>query len=161
MRTVGHTLVELLVVMAMLALLAGIAVPALVHWRQALLVTAAADPLLQAAHQARLIALTHGQPVRLCLADAQGRCLARALSAGDWAVWRDAPSPHLLRHQRLPAPLRVQATRTASTWYGTPQAGTTATFTVCDGSGKARSRQVVISQTGRPRLQSLAGRGCG
>ena len=161
MRPVGHTLVELLVVLAVLALLAGFAVPTLVHWRHALLLAAAGDPLLQAAHQARLIALTQGQPVRLCLANAQGQCLARAQSATDWAVWRDAPSPHLLHHQRLPAPLRLHATRTASTWFGTPQAGTTATFTLCDSSGRARSRQVVISQTGRPRLQPLAVRGCG
>jgi len=160
MRALGHTLVELLVVMATLALLAGIAVPTLVDWRHTLLLTTAADPLLQAAHQARLIALTQGQPVRLCLADAQGQCLLRARAASDWAVWRDAPAPQLLRHQRLPSPLQLHATRTASTWFGTPQAGTTATFTLCDISGRARSRQVVISQTGRPRLQPLASRGC-
>lgn len=156
----GHTLVELLVVMATLALLAGIAVPALVDWRHAVLLAAASDPLLQAAHQARLIALTQGQSVRLCLADAQGQCLARAQSASDWAIWRDEPSPQLLRHQRLPAPLRLHATRAASTWFPTPQTGTTATFTLCDNTSRARSRQVVISQTGRPRLQPLARRGC-
>jgi prepilin-type N-terminal cleavage/methylation domain-containing protein len=157
----GHTLIELLLVLALLAMLAGASVPAFVGLRADLQLSTAAGSLLQSAHQARLAALTRGTATRLCAADDSGRCLSRLAPASGWAAWTDDAAPVLLRHTRLPQGLRLLGTRAAALWYPLPRSGTTLTFTLCDMAARGHARQVVISETGRPRLQRLTARGCG
>lgn len=157
----GHTLIELLLVLTLLAALAGIAIPTFTALRCDLQLGTAADSLLQASHQARLAALTRGARVRLCLADDSGHCLSRLAAGSGWATWTDDAAPVLLRHTRLPQGLRLLGTRAAALWYPLPRSGTTLTFTLCDMAARGRVQQVVISETGRPRLQRLTARGCG
>ena len=161
MRSHGHTLIELLLVLTVLTILAGIAVPVFAGLRADLQLTTAADSLLQAAHQARIAALTRGTTTRLCPAAADGRCLASLRPATGWALWTLEAVPVLLRHTRLPPGVLLQATRTTAQWYALPRAATTITLTLCDVAARGRLQQVVISETGRPRLLRPATRGCG
>jgi type IV fimbrial biogenesis protein FimT len=161
MRADGHTLIELLLVMSLLAILAGITVPGFAALRADLQLATTADRLLQSAHQARTAALTRGVATRLCLADANGHCLTRPANAPGWATWTLDSVPVLLRHDRLAPGTQLLATRTAATWYPLPRSGTTLTLTLCDVAARGRAHQVIISETGRPRLQRLTTRGCG
>lgn len=156
----GHTLIELLLVLTLLAILAGSAIPAFAGLRADLQLSTAADSLLQGAHQARLAALTRGTATRLCLADDSGLCLTRTVPAPGWALWTLDAIPVLLRQGRLPQGTRLQASRTAALWYPLPRSGTTITFTLCDIAARGRVQQVVVSETGRPRLLRGAARGC-
>ena len=156
----GHTLIELLLVLALLAMLASASVPAFVGLRADLQLSSAADSLLQSAHQARLGALTRGMATRLCLADDTGLCLTRPVPATGWALWTVDAIPVLLRHRRLPQGMRLLGTRAAALWYPLPRSGTTLTFSLCDVAARGRVQQVVISETGRPRLVRGTARGC-
>jgi type IV fimbrial biogenesis protein FimT len=161
MRADGHTLIELLLVMSLLAILAGVTVPGFAVLRTDLQLATTADRLLQSAHQARTAALTRGVATRLCLADDNGHCLTRPASAPGWATWTLDAVPVLLRHDRLTPGTQLLATRAAATWYPLPRSGTTLTLTLCDVAARGRAQQVIISETGRPRLQRLTTRGCG
>ena len=71
------------------------------------------------------------------------------------APQRDAGEPLLGRFE-LPERLGVTGSRVAVTYWPVSRAGTTSTFTLCHATRLARTRAVIVSQTGRPRLRESA-----
>ena len=157
----GHTLVELLAVLCIIAVLAGLATPSLRTLHAQTQLTTATDHLQVALQLARSTALTRAQAVVWCLADEQGRCLPADGSRGlSYALHLNGPDGELLRREPLAAGLQLLATRAQITYYPLPRAGSTSTLTLCDLQSRAANRQLIISQTGRVRTARLTQRGC-
>lgn len=163
----GLTLAELLITLAIVALLLLLAVPSFERVRVNAASLAAANALVGALHFARSQALLRGLPAVLCLSADGERCIsgARAPVARAWLVFlnrrterspqRDAEDP-LLRRYQLPADLSLLGSRGAVTYWPVSRAGTTATFTVCARARLAANRAVIVSQSGRPRQRQDA-----
>jgi type IV fimbrial biogenesis protein FimT len=157
----GFSLLELLIVTAVLGVLAGIAIPAYVRLSRSASLSAAANQMLWALHLARSTSILRGEAVAVCLSADGARCAASvAESVTGWLVFVDrAPSSpvrldtgdEVLRQLPLPEGVAVRGTRLAVTFWPVAMAGTTGTFTFCAGDV---GRAVVISQTGRPRVET-------
>jgi len=155
----GSTLLELALVLALVALLAGIAAPGFGRLRAEAALQRSAYALLGALHDARNTAISRGQPVVLCQTTAPRQCLASAAAATGWAVFIDRPGgvsgrldsgDELLHVVDLPPELRLSGSRRALTYWPVVRAGTTATLVLCHARGGGLA--VIVSQTGRPRL---------
>jgi type IV fimbrial biogenesis protein FimT len=133
----GFTLVELLVAMALLAILATLAMPGFGEYLRNCRRAATVNAFTHAAHVARQLAAVRGEAVLLCpSADGVG------CSGGeDWGreLLLLAEAPDLSAAQ---SPLRVLRSATA-------------TLTICDDRGSRAARAVIISRTGRPRVSDL------
>jgi len=147
-RTAGLSLLELLVVLTVLALLAAMAAPSLRGLRARAAVTSAANTLLLSLHRARGAALAEGVAFELRL----------TAPAAGYRVGRAGAAP--LLEVALPRGLAMRASRQPVTYWPWPRAGSTVTFTLCDPAVPAATRQVVVSQTGRPRVQRAPGASC-
>jgi type IV fimbrial biogenesis protein FimT len=162
-RSQGFSLVEWLIVLAVVAVLVSAAVPSFSDTRHEAALTASANQLLSALHFARSAAILSNMPTVVCLsADAVGCADGTAgESIGGWLILRqragsespssnDAEEP--LRHSELPEGIFLRASRSTLTFWPTARAGTTGTFILCARRHPSASRKVVVSQTGRPRV---------
>lgn len=156
----GLTLAELLIAIALVAILAGLGMPALDRALLDARRTAAMESLLRAIWFARAEALRRGRPVVLCASSGLDRC---SDDAGDWSFgWLVVPddSPEVpLRHgSGVQDPrARLLANRSAFHFQPFERRSTNGTLAWCDRRGDAASRAVVIAPTGRPRLERGAG----
>jgi len=166
-RPNGFSLAELLVTLAIVAVLAALSTPGFQRSRADVASLTSAHSLLRALHLARSQALLRSEPAVVCLSADLVSCGSRSAtdSIRGWIVFlnmraertvqRDPQEP-LLGVFELPERLRLIGSRNAVTYWPVSRAGTTATFTVCDADGLARTRAVIVSQTGRPRLRESA-----
>jgi type IV fimbrial biogenesis protein FimT len=156
-RDPGHTLFELLVTLAVVAVLATLALPAsaelLRDARQRERVTA----FVVSAQLARSEALRRGHSVTLCPSD-DGETCGDDLAVG-WIVFDDrggdrerGPHEEVLDRYEAPRSGRVEARVVRFTWRAVGRRGTNGTVTFCAEAPSKRSRAVVVSYTGRPRV---------
>jgi type IV fimbrial biogenesis protein FimT len=126
----GFTLIETLVVIALLAVVAVMTAPSMVAWHTRDQVDARARALLSTLSYARSEAVKRGARVTVCRVDAARRCLAsgQACRAGvadwscGWAVMVDRiGTPMILRAQAELAAVSIAGTQTNLTF--TPPAG--------------------------------------
>jgi type IV fimbrial biogenesis protein FimT len=159
-RHAGVTLLELLMVIAIAAVLAGLAIPALDRGLLNARRAAAMESLVRAAWYARTEALaagSPGDPLRL------GR--RRALQGGAGCLGRgwlvapaDAPAVVLRRGPGATDPrARLVANRGQFSFEPHDRRSTNGTIAWCDGRGETAARAIVIAPTGRPRLERGAG----
>lgn len=151
----GVTLVELAIVLAFIAILAGFAVPTF----QGLLLdsrrNASVVATLHAVTLARQLAAIRGETVRLCGVQDTERCSGRTDWSGGLLVTDDEYSPY--RH--LPLPVRdrtpaVRANRSEIAFEGGSGFATPATVTICDRRGSRAARAIILSRSGRPRVSA-------
>ncbi|MGF6769131.1 type IV fimbrial biogenesis protein FimT [Paraburkholderia sp. GAS199] len=126
----AFTLIETLVVIALIAMIAVMATPSFVAWHVRDQVDARAKALASTLAYARSEALRRGSRITVCRIDAARRCLAAGQSCGDgvtdwscgWAVFADNGSAlSLLRAQPLLSAVSIVGTQTNLTF--TPPAG--------------------------------------
>ncbi len=149
----GYTLLELLVALALAAILAFIAYPGFTAWlldsrRDATVTTA-----LHAVHAARQFAATRAESVQLCGTLDAMRCSGGA----DWSSGLLIIGTSGTVHRSLPLSRPVQGPRLWSnrsvirfepgTSFASP-----ATMTICDRRGSSAARAVIVSRSGRPRV---------
>ena len=159
-RQDGLTLAELLIAIALVAILAGLGLPALDRALLDARRTAAMESLLRAVWFARAEALRRGRPVVLCASGGMDRCSddAAAWSLGWLVVPGDTPETLLRRGAGAQDPrARLLANRSAFHFQPFERRSTNGTLAWCDRRGEAAARAVVIAPTGRPRLERGAG----
>lgn len=173
-RATGVSLLEVMVVVAIVTSLGAMAVPAFSRWIDEWKVTVLANTLLADLQLARSEAIRRGSPVVVCSASAGG-CGTTGLWEQGWLVFVDANNnakidegEDLLRHSAITSakhlmlrgngPVRsyvsyhpLGQTRLVN---GAFQAGT---LTLCPAwYGATRARSIVINSGGRPRVDRIA-----
>ncbi len=148
----GHTLPELLTMLAIAAILAGAAVPVFSNLLLESRMSAAVSTAMHAVNLARQFSATRSEPIRLCGSDDAHECSGRA----DWtgtlllAATADSFRESLLLSGGDGAP-RIRSNREAIDFEGGSGFATPATLTICDRRGSRSARAVIVSRSGRPR----------
>lgn len=113
---------------------------------------------MAALHLARRLALARGQSVTVCPSDGS-RC---GFDGTEWLLFANNPGGTdarreddeiVLRRWSLPAGVRVSGTRGYAAFQPRPGAAATVTFEFRHPSAPAEGHNVVVSQTGRPRIE--------
>jgi len=151
----GFSLPELLLALAIAVVLAAIALPGLGAVRDEWDLRIATQAVLGGLSQARLGALARHVEGHLCPSVDGQACVAGA--AGFRVTAGEGPDQAVLRVAALPGSVRLSADRPAATYYAWPRAALPVTLTLCATRRQERSRQIVVSQTGRPRVVRAAG----
>jgi type IV fimbrial biogenesis protein FimT len=166
-RDSGYTLVELLVALAVAAILVTVAVPGFAGLLAEQRVITTTNRFISALNLARTEAIRRGGRVTLC-ASADGMTCGPADGYGDGWLVVDGPAPgrplasvtEILRVFEPTGGIAVEGNGSMATYVsfmptGEPRqiggARQMGTVTVCGGS---RGRRVVISRTGRPRVET-------
>ena len=157
----GLSLLELLITLAVAALLLGAGVPGLQHLVLESRMTAAVNDLVRDLHFARQTANARAVPVMVCPTTDGSACRADGKWQGGWQVMtRPAVNPTganfslVLRRQPGLPTLHISSTRPAFFFRPFTLRDTNGTIGFCDERGIAASRALVISPSGRPRLAS-------
>ena len=158
----GWTLVELMIVVAVAGTLVGMAAPAVSGGLEAARAGEARAGLLDSLMTAATRAGITGVHGVLCPSNDGASCLDSPDWSRGWLVFLDSNGSRDLeggeRILRVQAPLggkvrlRSTAGRTRIVFQGNGgNAGSNATFTLCDGRGPSRARALIMSNTGRLR----------
>jgi len=158
----GWTLIELMIVVAVVAMLAGMAAPAVSGGLEAARSGEARAGLLDSLTTAATRAGITGVHAVLCPSNDGASCLDSPDWSKGWLVFMDSNASRDLeggeRVLRIQAPLtgkvrlRSTAGRTRIVFQGNGgNAGSNVTFTLCDGRGPARARALIVSNIGRLR----------
>ena len=147
----GFTLVELCVTLALAALMVSMASPGFGALRDEWALRAATHAVLAGLAEARLGALSGQGEAELCPALETAGCAERG--SAFWVRAGPRGAVLTLRHAALPAGVVLSANRPAATYYAWPRAASPVTLTLCAVRQHARSRRVIVSQTGRPRVE--------
>jgi type IV fimbrial biogenesis protein FimT len=159
-RQHGLTLLEVLVALALLAILAGLATPALDTLRLNASRAAAMDGLMRAAWYARSEAARRGHAVVLCASAGGDACAGSPAGwSGGWLVTPAHDPAAVLRRGVGAGHGRAQllANRSAFSFEPRDRRSTNGTLAWCDQRGEPAARALVISPTGRPRLERGSG----
>ena len=166
-RTRGFTLLELVTTLAVMAILAGIALPAFRSMLERQRVTAALYLLTTQFALARSTAITRSEVVSVCPARGDGRCREDGDWSDGWILYRDPGrdgqpnTPGDILHEERRARLGTLVLRSSS---GRPQlrylpdgrsAGSNLRVRVCL-HGQLQG-EVVVNNAGRPRTARAAG----
>jgi len=168
MRAAGFTLVEMVVTLAVLAILAALAVPGLQDVLQNARRATTVNGFIGAVQLARSESVKRHWPVSLCRSE-DGRSCA---GSGDWAAgWlvfvpddaarpsRLGPGAEILRYHRPRYRGPIEANRAVFVFRPDDSRSTNGTVIFCDLRGPAASRAVIISHTGRPRGSAYSAAG--
>lgn len=158
----GFTLVELLIALGCLALLLAIALPAFSGAREAARAADAKAALLGSFSLAVHRAAVTGRHAVLCPAPDGETCVGGGVWQDGWIAFldrngnrqRDAGETVIDRVAALPPSLKLTTSRGRPRILVQPNggnAGSNATFTLCDGRGPARAVTLVLSNFGRLR----------
>jgi type IV fimbrial biogenesis protein FimT len=173
----AFTLVEMLVVLAVMGVLAGIAVPAMGRMIDSTCLTFFANDFLASMYLARSEAIKYKGRSSLCKSADGASCAASGGWEQGWIVFRDAnndgkvdPGEQVVHYtQALPSGFRLTGNQNIGSYISFAPTGRTrmvsgafqaGTITLCKRAAEAEARQIVINNTGRARVDRDAGHLC-
>ena len=157
----GFTLYELLVTLALVTILVGAAVPAFGIYLAKSRQTVEINALFHAVHRARKASIMRRKVVSICPTPDGLQCGVMTDWSTGWLLFEntDADSPPqvddgepILARHPVDAAVGIVANRRGFTLRATVKRATNGTLVVCDRTGRAAPRALVISYTGRPRM---------
>ena len=158
----GWTLIELMLVLACLAIAGGLAASALSSTLEAARAASARGELVSSLGQAMARASLAGSRAVLCPSSDGQACSSGPDWSQGWLVFMDSNASReleggervLRRQGALPGRVRLRSTegRTRIVFQGNGgNGGSNVTFTLCDGRGPRRARALVLANFGRLR----------
>ena len=177
MRQSGISLLELVVVLAVTAVLATIGIPSFVSLANSSRLTTATNELLASLYLARGEAIKRNSRAVACASATGTSCAASGGWEQGWMVFHDinnnaAPDPGepiIQVRQRLADGLVLTGSFSGAKYVSYSPTGATkllsgafqaGTLTLCHISAPEMSRQIIISITGRPRIAKKALAAC-
>jgi type IV fimbrial biogenesis protein FimT len=154
----GFSLTEMLVAIAIAALLLASAAPAFSRQRAEAALRSASGQTMAALHLARRMALARGQSITVCPSSDGRTC---GFGGTEWLLFANGPSgtdarregdEELLRRWTLPPGVIASGSRGYAAFQPRPGAAVTVTFRFTHRAAPGQARNVVVSQTGRPRI---------
>jgi type IV fimbrial biogenesis protein FimT len=167
----GFTLVELLIVIAIIGVLAGVATPAMNRLVKSVKLTSATNDLFASLMMARSEAVRRNSRVALCKSSDGILCAATGGWEQGWIVFHDTNNngTHesgeeiVMRAQPLSTDLRLSGNLNVAKYVSYSPSGAAklasggfqaGTITLCNESaGSGEARQIILSSAGRPRVQ--------
>jgi type IV fimbrial biogenesis protein FimT len=167
----GLTLIELMITVAIVAILIGISVPSFASLGTNQRMSAATHTVMASFNDARMRALASNSQVVLCPSTDGTTCTGGLSWEKGWIIYDDANRNRKLDPtETVSARFELPEGLTASTTIGRPQLmfkpdggawGNPLTLTICDTSGSdAEGRAVVVSNAGRARTAPAAAGRC-
>ncbi len=164
----GYSLYELAMTLALAALVLTVGLPSFGTLAADKRLRAETDALFHAIHLARKASIVRRRVVSLCPSVDGASCSQGYDWSAGWIVFanvdRDEPpqvdtgEPVLQRHA-VDERVQIAANRRGFTLRSTHLRATNGTLVVCDRSGRAETRALVVSYTGRPRVARSDTRG--
>ena len=161
-QPLGFTLIELMITLAITAILAGIATPSMAGLLEHQRTAAAITSLTTHMQLARMSAISHNQRAVLCPSSDGQQCAASTDWSNGWILFMDEDGNHrpdqhddILRTELQPvsAHLRVVSTQGRQQLRYLPDgssAGSNLTLSICNQAGRMLG-QVIVNNLGRPR----------
>jgi type IV fimbrial biogenesis protein FimT len=152
-RAAGFTIVELMITLAVLAVLLALAVPNFNDASLSARMNGFANTLVAATQIARSEAIKRNQTITLCASSDGAACAASGGWEQGWIVLNEATDPDTVLQYQQPLPSEFNVTQTGGTaplsFPATVVGTTTATLTVCRSDPVGNEERVVtISGTG-------------
>lgn len=164
----GFSLFELLLVLALVAVLAGVAMPSFGAIAARNRMHTEVNALFHAVHLARKESIMRRRVVSLCASSNGTDCSGSRDWSNGWILFAnhdddgppqvDAGEPLLQVHRPLDS-VRITANRSSFTLRATWQRATNGTLVVCDRAARVAPLGLVVSYTGRPRVAAADPRG--
>lgn len=164
----GFSLYELVMTLAVAAIVLTLGMPSFGSLTADVRLRAETDALFHAIHLARKASIARRRVVSLCPSADGGTCAPGTDWSAGWILFvnddRDDPprldaGERLLSTHAVDPRVRIVANRQGFTLRSTHLRATNGTLLVCDRSGRAATRALVVSYTGRPRVAREDGRG--
>jgi type IV fimbrial biogenesis protein FimT len=155
MHNKGFTLVELMVVIAIVAIVSAIALPSLTAFIDSTRFSAQANDLVAALSYARSEAVKRNADVSICPSTDGAACASSSSWSTGWLVTL-ADGTVLQVYPALKSGITLTASASGSLDYRPSGQSTTRTFNLCS---SGRSRGIQVSQTGRVAMTNPAN-GC-
>jgi len=166
----GFTLVEAMVVMAIIAVLSGMAVPAMTAAMDSAKLSSASNVFMSGLHLARSEAIKRNSRAVLCKSNDGVACASLGGWEQGWIIFHDAnnngarETAETIVHRELPlsASLRLTGNLNVARYVSFAPTGSTkllgggfqaGTLTVCNYSAEGgEARQIILNAAGRPRV---------
>jgi type IV fimbrial biogenesis protein FimT len=160
----GLTLLELITTVAIIAILAGVAVPGFGALRDRTRASTTAHSLTASLMAARMAAISRRHPVSVCPSRGGDACDGAGSWSDGWIVFADpgragqpsSPAAVLTRVDGLGEGLRVSGSRGRDLVRYQPDgraSGTNISFRLCEARGERLLARVVVANSGRTRTE--------
>jgi type IV fimbrial biogenesis protein FimT len=157
----GVTLIELCFSLAIAAVIVGMAAPGFQSTLRVAAVRSATFELLAGLQQTRGNAIVESRALSMCPSDASGKCVAAGVSTAYWHMALPEADRAAGVGRVLPTGVVVRSTR-SPLWFSPDALGASnGTLTICDQRRIAPPRAIVLSVSGRARLEAAPAGACG